>query len=351
MRQTSRVRSIIQGLSSPARTGIAAGATLFITVVAMIAAGAVGPADLITPGERGPSARVIADDFGDAALPAGKTGYDGQQTYAIARYFPDLDAAAEQTDSGRYRMLRILPAVIASPAPAGAATVLALLAVNVVGFGIAVTAMGRIGHPYGLGPRVALAASAPLLLGVFGTTTGPIAWGLALTALERTIRDRHLEAVGLLTAAALCRESVAATGAFIAAALLWQRRRAALALVPLYAIPGVVVLAWFGFLTAVVGGRFAGRTHPLAFLELRGALIVVPALVFVLGVLGAWAWRDVPVLALPCLGYTAWMFLYTTNILDDVAILRVNALAIVLGIAGAARLLSRQDDAVRIASG
>lgn len=107
---------------------------------------------------------------------------------------------------------------------------------------------------------------------------------------------------------------------------------------PFYAVPGAAVLVWFLILTELVGGRFVDRIEPLAFLDLTIGEAVVPAVVFVIGAAGAWVWRRQPVLSIPCLGYTAWMVAYTTDILDGSAIIRVNVLPVVLGLLGLAAL-------------
>lgn len=325
---------------SAARTGAVAAVLVLVVVGIALGTGSIEAHDLITPGGRGPSARVIAEDFGDDAVDPGATGYDGQQTYAIARHFPDLDAAADETDSARYRMLRILPAVLAWPAPAGTPTVLALLVVNAIGFGIAVAAAVRLGETFGVEQRFAIVACLPLLFGLFGTTTGPIAWGLGLLALERVTRRRHVDAIVLFTLATLSRESVAVAAGLAALGLLLTDR-STWKIVPAYAIPGTVALVWFLILSELVGGRFVERVDVLGFLDLDGPESIVPGTIFVLGCVAAWAWRDVPSLAIPALGYTAWMAVYTPAILDDSAIIRVNALPIVLGMLGIGRLLSR----------
>jgi hypothetical protein len=140
-------------MSEARRTAVLCVAVLGLALLALLVSGALQVHQLVTPGGQGPSAQVIAEDFGANAIDPETTGYDGQQSYAIARAFPDLDAAAEHTDSPRYRMLRILPAVVAAPLPAGAPTALGLLAVNLVGFGLTVCAGARILDRQGVSPR------------------------------------------------------------------------------------------------------------------------------------------------------------------------------------------------------
>jgi hypothetical protein len=74
-----------------------------LAIGALIGSGVLEAHQLVTPGGQGPSAEVMRADFGPDAVDPEATGYDGQQTYAIARHFPDLDAAAAHTDSAWYR--------------------------------------------------------------------------------------------------------------------------------------------------------------------------------------------------------------------------------------------------------
>lgn len=83
-------------------------AGLGIAVWATVASGMLPLTAFITPGPEGPAASLIVEDFGAGAFHGSETGYDGQQAYPIARFFPDLEAAAPHTDAPRYRMLRVL---------------------------------------------------------------------------------------------------------------------------------------------------------------------------------------------------------------------------------------------------
>jgi hypothetical protein len=341
LRQTAPVLEVWRRRSYPTNLALSTSLLILLTVGCLLGVGAVEAHDLITPGGRGPSAEVIAQDFGAEAVDPAATGYDGQQTYAIARHFPDLQAAAEQTDSGRYRMLRILPAVLAWPMPSGTPTVLALLVSGIIGFGLAVWATARLLESKGVPARLAPVACAPLLIGVFGSTTEPLAWGLALAALDLVRRDRHREAVALFALAALSRETTVVAAGLAGLSTLIRHPRAGLRVAPWYGVPAALALAWFLFLTDHVGGRWPGRTDPLAFLELDAGGLVVPAVVFALGVIGTVAWSDELALALPCAAFTAWMTVYTTNILDDAALIRVNAFPIILGLLAMVRLAQR----------
>lgn len=325
--------------SPPAVAALLATVSLSLASAIALAGGALSIPSLVTPGGLGPAADVIEADFGADAVPPDHTGYDGQQVYAIARELPDLDAAATQLDRPGYRMLRILPPALASIAPAGAATVLTLLALNIAAFGLAVYAGGRLLARVGANPMYALPAAGVLLLGVASTGVEPLAWGFTLLGLELALDGRHGRAIALLVLAALSRETAAVAAACIGCGLLL--RGTPLRVSAGYLVPGASVVAWYLAVSQVVDGTIPSRFEPLGFRDLTTTHALLAGGVALLGVCGVIAWRDHLPIALCSLAFTAWMLVYTVDVLDPIALLRVNGLAIVLGVLGLARALAR----------
>lgn len=323
-------RSGLGPVSDPARLTTVAVLALTLALAFAVVSGVVPLATLITPGGGGPSAAVVAEDLGSQWVANDLTGYDGQQVYAIARYFPDLTAASEHLDAPKYRLLRILSPSIASIAPNGEPTIIALLALNIAGFGLAVWGGARLLDRQGNRAWLALPAAGVLLLGVATTTDGPVSWGLTTVALGSAIGGRHRWAVSLLVLAALARETTVVAALCIGAGCALQGlplRRAAW-----YAAPALVVGVWYVALSGMVESRIPTRVEPLGFMSLDAGAAVVAFATAMIGMYGAWRWRDQPAVALCSLVFTFWMVVYTTDILDPLALLRVNALPLVLGI-------------------
>jgi hypothetical protein len=314
---------------------------LGVALAAAFASGSLTLVELLTPGGLGPAAPLIVEDFGPDHVDPDLTGYDGQQVYAIARQFPDLDAASESLDKPAYRMLRIVPPAIASIAPPGAPTVLALLVLNVLGIGAGVYAGARLVERAGGPPLLAVPAAAVLLLGVATTTVGPVAWGLTMLGIDLALRRKHTAAVAILLLAALSRETAAFAAGCIGVGLWLDGvpvRRAAM-----YLAPGISVLAWYAALTRLVDDAgIPTRSDPLAFLALDGAEAALVAAVAAIGAAGALAWWRYKAVALCALAFTSWIVVYTEDVLDPIAILRVNALPIMLGVLGVGVLIGRR---------
>jgi len=324
--------------SPPAETALVATFALTVAVVVALSAGTLPISSLITPGGLGPAAGVIEADFGPDAVRPDHTGYDGQQVYAIARELPDLRAAARHLDRPAYRMLRILPPLIASPAPPGAPTVLALLGVNVAAFGIAVFAGGRLLQRVGVHPMYATPAAGVLLLGVASTGVEPLAWALTLLGLDLALDGRHRRAIALLVLAALSRETAAVASVCIGLGLLLRGRSVRIS--GSYLLPGAAVVAWYVAVSRVVDGTIPSRFDLLGLRELTTTHSLIAGVVALLGVWGVIGWRDHLPIALCSLAFTAWMLAYTADVLDPIALIRVNGLAIVLGGLGIARTLA-----------
>lgn len=318
------------GETEPARLAAVAGFGLALALTVAVASGVISLVSLITPGGGGPSAAVISEDLGPQWVANDLTGYDGQQVYAIARYFPDLPAASEHLDAPAYRLLRILSPAVASAAPSGEPTIIALLATNIAGFALAVYAGARLLHRRCDRAWVALPAAGVLLLGVATTTDGPVAWGLTIAALGCAVRGQHRWAAVILVLAALSRETAAVAALCIGAGCLFQGvpvRRAAW-----YASPLVAVGLWYLALSRLVDSHIPSRIDPFGFLSLDARSALVALGTALVGLFGAWRWRDLPPVALCSLAFTGWMVLYTPAILDPLALLRVNALPLLLGV-------------------
>lgn len=298
----------------------------------LLGSGLLSPDDLLVRGEIGPSESLIAKDFGPGDNP-GMTGFDGQQTYAIAREFPNLDRAAPALDSPRYRMLRILQPAVASLAPPGAATVVALLALGILGCGLATFAVAdfaqRYGHHRSAGWLVGLA----LVSSVAITTVDALAYGLALFAATLADRSRIHAATIAFVLAALTRESgvviAAATAVALAPRLRWRA-------VPLVVFPAGALLGWYVALGHLVGGQLVDRTSLLALRHADAAVVVFSVIVWSLCVAAAVTWRDTPVVSAIAIAYVVWTLFYIDAVFSFpmLGLVRLNAAVIAIGIAG-----------------
>lgn len=329
--------------STPSRAPVAAVVGLATALVVLLATGSREPSQFVWGGVDGPARDLIVQDFGEDAL-IEREGYDGQQTYAIARHFPDIHAAEPHLDSAHYRLMRILPPALASPAPAGTPTVIALLVLNVIGVGAAVHGIDRLLG--GRHPLLAISSVAPLIAGVVLTTTEPVAWGAALLAISFVQKRRHWPAVALLTIAALSRETAvvvtACCGLYAATTSGAPRKQRVLELVR-YAIPGAVALAWYAFAGYLVSGRARTRFEWFAIGDLPTDDFITAVAILTIGLAGAWTWRDVPPAAWVALAFSLWILVYNRQVLDQYALARVNGITIVLGIAGVGRCVRRRN--------
>jgi hypothetical protein len=316
-------------------------AGLAIGFAVLLGFGLLQPDDLLVRGELGPSESLIAQDFGPGDNP-GMTGFDGQQTYAIAREFPDLDRAASALDSPRYRLLRIVQPAVASAAPAGAPLVVALLALGILGCGLASFAVGDIASRHGHDRRAGWLVGLALVSSIAVTTVDALAYGLALTAATLADRKRFLPAVVLFSIAALTRESGAVIAVATAVALLPQVRWRA---VPLAVVPGIALLAWYLALGQIVGGDLPKRWAVLGMLRVDARTTVIGLVMWLLCVLAVIAWRDTPVLCATAAAFAAWTLVYTEDMfrVGTLNAFRINAVAIALGVAGLLEMARRND--------
>jgi hypothetical protein len=322
----------------PVAMAVTSAAALGAACAALLATGTRSAAAFLDPGALGPSAAIIRRDFGPGAVPAGRTGYDGQQFYAIARFFPHLTRAARYLDAPRYRLLRIGAPALASVAGRGPALVVALVALNVVGVGLAVGALADIARRHGRPAWIGYLAVPALLEGLTVSTPEPLAAGLALTALCAADRGRHGRAVLLLVAAALVRESGAVVALAAAAGLILSRVRPRWTVLVGYLVPAAVLLAWSEVLGSIVGGStlVAQRFAPLGLLRASTPSIALGVGALLLAALGAWWWRDVAVAWPVAAVFGAWILVYTAETSDWLALPRAAAPALVLGLAATA---------------
>jgi hypothetical protein len=162
---------------------------------------------LLNVGEQAASRPFVERDFSNPVL-AKTYGHDGQQFYVVARSVTDLQQVDGNVDRPRYRARRIFFPLLASPFPAGAPTVWAMLAISLVSVGMAGVAASRlarqVGGPPWLGLAVALTPA--LLIAVRASLGDALAFALALWGV--VLWRRHLlVAVVLFTLAALTRET------------------------------------------------------------------------------------------------------------------------------------------------
>jgi hypothetical protein len=312
---------------------IAASAALAAGCAALLLSGARSAASFLDPGALGPSADLIRTDFGASAVPAGRTGYDGQQFYAIARFFPHLRHAAQYLDLPRYRLLRIGAPALASLGGRGVGIVVALLALNIVGIGLAVGSVADLAARHGRPSWIGWLAGLPLLVGVTISTPEPLAVGFGLAAVDAADRGRHGRAVVLLVASALVRESGAVFAVAIAVGLLVGRRRPSWRALAAYLLPALAVAAWSVVLADMVGGPLSvsSKVVPLGLLHASGPSEVLAVIALVLAGLGAWEWRDVPAVWPVAAVFGCWILVFSPAVSDWLALPRAAAPALVVG--------------------
>jgi hypothetical protein len=293
------------------------------------------PVSLLLPGELADAAPLVADRFGSDVLLVNDHGYDGQQFWAIATKFPDLDAAAPYVDNARYRFQRILTPTLAAPFGDGTGPVVALLALGVAGVGVGSAALANLAIRHGRPAWSGYLFGPPVLISVLFGLSEPLAYGLAMVGLDLADRDRPWAATAALTAGALARESVALmAGAAFVGLLLSGRWRVQLLL------PGVVAAAWMAYLA----GSFPDapseeRLVPLGVLDGDAWVLLSAASILLLAGLGAWAWKDVPAVWPVGLLFVALALGYAENLFRYQVAWRANAPAITLGLTAIALAL------------
>jgi hypothetical protein len=313
---------------------VTSAAALGAACAALLATGTRSAVSFLDPGALGPSNGIIGRDFGPGAVPAGRTGYDGQQFYAIARFFPHLSRAARYLDLPRYRLLRIGAPALASIGGRGAGIVIALLVLNVVGIGLAVGSVADLALRHRRPPWIGYLAGVPLILGLTISTPEPLGAGLALAGVAAADRGRHGRAVLLLVASALVRESGAVVALAVAVGLLLARPRPRWITLAGYLVPAAILAAWSEVLAATVGGPQSvfSRIVALGLVHASPPSIALGIAALGLALVGAWHWRDVPAAWPVPAAFFCWMLTYSKDTSDWLALPRAAAPALVLGL-------------------
>lgn len=205
-----------------------------------------------------------------AGVAGGRTGYDGQFVYYIAR---DGWAALPHLDAPGYRFARILYALLARGLSGGQPALLpwAMLAINYAAV-LGATAAGAAWlKRQGTSPwwATAWAASAGVLFAYSRDCTEPLAYALALAGSAAWLSGRRAAGLGLLALAPLARETAVAFAAGLAVAAACERRWHDAARLAATALP---LLAWLAWLAAHVPAPTAGVFRLLSLVPLAGAL-------------------------------------------------------------------------------
>jgi hypothetical protein len=318
------------------RVGLLSAGFLAGVFALMLLAGGLAPIDLLVAGRAGPSASVITEDFGPPTNP--RPGYDGQQVYAIARALPDLEQAEGDLDAPAYRSLRILHPLLAAPFPSGPAMVVALLGWSIVGVGLAAGAIADLAARHGRDPRIGFAAVPALFLPLMLSTDESLAFGLAFVAVALLDRGRMWGAATVGVLAVLAKEAALLALVMSAAGAAPTHRWRVL---PVVAVPTAALGLWYVVVHRLLPGGQPGRFEVLGLLQLSPGAAVVALLVIASGVAGAWFWRDVGVLWPVSLAFGLWPLVFRPDVLDSLALPRVVAPALVLGLSGLAGELLR----------
>ena len=198
--------------------------------------------------------------------PHGRTGYDGQFIYYIAR---DGRAALPHLDNPPYRLQRILyPALVRALSGGDAALIpWAMIAINAAAILAATLLVTRWLAAHGLSRWYGLVY--PLFVGTFMAysrdLTEPLACALGLAGTVSWLNERRATAVVLLALAALARETMVLFAVGLALAELVERRWSHLGALALVFPP---MLAWQFAVRAALGALPAAHG---ATLSLPGA--------------------------------------------------------------------------------
>ncbi|MDH3605942.1 MAG: hypothetical protein OER12_02990 [Acidimicrobiia bacterium] len=235
---------------------ISAAAALVIALI--LASDVGGPSGLLRVGEDFPIRPYIEADFPDVELASG-LGHDGQQYYGIARDPLGRGDVPDLVDNPSYRYLFIL-----YPALAGGfgtfspqLTVTTMLALSVVGFGLAGASALMLNHQ--LGGRAIIAnlavANAGLFVSLF-MTPDALALGLAMLGVTLAVGGRDRPAAVALALAVLAK-----TPYFVFPLALgvwaWQNQRARLRW--LTVAPAVPAAVWASYVFVRFGPSTSGN--------------------------------------------------------------------------------------------
>jgi hypothetical protein len=233
----------------------------------------------------------------------GRTGYDGQFAYYLAR---DGWAALPHLDAPAYRMSRILYPLLAAALSLGRATLLpwAMVGINFAAVVGGTAVLARRLAAGGTSPWWALtyAGCAGLVFAYSRDCTEPLAYALALGGTAAWLDGGRRAAWLLLALAPLARETAVLFAAALAAAALCRRRWRAVAALAATALP---MLLWQTYLALRVPAPTTGVFRLLG-LPLAGAfpvadldpgrlaalfLLALPLAALLPGAL-AWIWRE-----------------------------------------------------------
>jgi hypothetical protein len=305
-------------------------------LAALVLSGVVEPVDLLSPAREGQGSDIILRDFGSTGI-RGDTPFDGQYIYVMARLLPDLDAISDQIYEADFRLVRILHPLLASPAPAGNATILLLQLWNLVGVGLFVWAMADLLQRHGFNPRWAMAGTAACGFSLVLTTSEPLGFGLAMAGLALLDRDHLVAATALLALGGLTRES-ALTFAVASAALLVVRHRRLVAGAVLVAAV-LPTAAWWAYVQSITERSRvpAGGLGILQLADQWWPSVASSLIVIALIAIAVVAWWDVPPLRWVALGFAAWLPIYESYSFRIASLPRLSLPAVALGVAGVLR--------------
>lgn len=313
--------------------------------------GALRPVELLHGARAGQGSEVIVRDFGPEHLRP-DTPFDGQYIYVAARLLPDLDAIADSLHEADYRLVRILHPLLASPAPTGTPTILALQLWNLVGVGLFAVATADMLRRHNQNPSWAVAGTlAAFALSLLLTTSEPLAFGLGMAGLCLVDRRQLTWAIPLLALAGLTRES-ALTFAAAAAALVWARRSHALAIWVLVAA-ALPTAAWWMYVQSITE-RSRTPLGPLGILQMGSQPwddTLVSAFMLCAIALSVVAWRDVPPLFWLAVSFAAWIPLYEGFAFKMVNLPRLSSPSLALAVIGVMRWHAGDRTGTRLGRG
>ena len=233
----------------------------------------------------------------------GRTGYDGQFVYYLAR---DGWAALPHLDAPAYRAGRVLYPLSAAALSGGSADWLpwSMVAINFAAVVAGTAAIARWLAARAVNPwwALAYAGCAGIVFAYSRDCTEPLAYALVAAGTIAWLDDRRGIGWALLALAPLARESTVLFAAGLAAAALAARRWRDVRALAATALPAML---WQAYLTASVPAPTIGGIGLLQF-PMAGAfpiadldpgrlaalfLLGLPALALLPGAL-AWTWRE-----------------------------------------------------------